>query len=114
MSASACNRTDIETTNRYRSYAYISVKVIRVKVIRLGKKVEGKDRLMLAELKEGTMVRECLSNAKKLKTVDDWKKVFITPDLDKQERLRNKELREELWRRRKDGEENLIKIRGKL
>ena len=43
-----------------------------------------------------------MSNAKKLKTVDDWKKVFITPYLDKQERLRNKELREELWRRRKD------------
>ena len=61
---------------------------------------------MIAELKEGTMVRGCLSNAKKLKTVDAWKKVFITPDLDKQERLRNnKELREELWRRRKDGEE---------
>ena len=53
---------------------------------------------MLAELKEGTMVRGCLSNAKKLKTVDDWK-MFITLDLDKQERLRNKELREELWRR---------------
>ena len=47
-----------------------------------------KDRLMLAELKEGTMVRGCLSNANKLKTVDDWK-VFITPDLDKQDRLRN-------------------------
>ena len=51
---------------------------------------------MLVELKEGTMVRVYLSNAKKLKTVDDWKKVFITRDLDKQERLRNKELREEL------------------
>ena len=63
--------------------------LILLKVIRLGKKVEGKDRLMLAELKEGTMVRGCLSNAKKLKTADDWKKVFITPDLDKQERLRN-------------------------
>ena len=34
------------------------------------------------------MARGYLSNAKKLKTVDDWK-VFITPDLDKQERLRN-------------------------
>ena len=34
--------------------------------------------------------------------------MFITPDLDKQERLKNKELREELWKHRKDGEENLI------
>ena len=68
---------------------------------------------MLTELKEGTMVRGCLSNAKQLKTVDDWKKVFITPDLDKQERLRNKELREELRRRMKDGEENLIIHKGK-
>ena len=92
----------------------INVDIDIVKVIRLGKKVEGKDRLMLAELKEETMVRGCLSNAKKLKTVDDWKKVFITPNLDKQERLRNKKLREELWRRRKDGEENLIILKGKI
>ena len=49
----------------------INVVIDIVKVIRLGKKVEGKDRLMLVELKEGTMVRECLSNAKKLKTIDD-------------------------------------------
>ena len=73
---------------------FINVDIDVVTVIRCGKKVEGKDRLMLAELKEGTMVRGCLSNAKKLKTVDDWNKVFITPDLDKQERLRDKELRE--------------------
>ena len=71
---------------------------------------------MVDELKEGTMVRVCLGNAKKLKTVDDWKKVFITSDLDKQERLKNNELREEMWRRRKDGEENLIiqKHKGKI
>ena len=57
--------------------------------------MEVKDRLLLNELKEGTMARGYLSNAKKLKTVDDWK-VFITPDLDKLERLKNKELHEEL------------------
>ena len=60
------------------------------------------------------MVRGCLSNAKKLKTIDDWKKVFITPDLVKQERLRNKKLREELWRLTKDGEENLIIHKGEI
>ena len=64
----------------------IGVDIDIVKVIRLGK--QWKDRLMLAQLKEGTMVCGCLSNAKKLKTVDDWK-AFITPDLDKQERLKN-------------------------
>ena len=41
------------------------------------------------------MARGYLSNAKKLTTVDDWK-VFITPDLDKLERLKNKKLHEEL------------------
>ena len=40
--------------------------------------------------------------------------MFITPDLDKQERLKNTEVREELWRRRKDGEENLIIHKGKI
>ena len=49
----------------------INVDIDIVKVIRLGKKVKEKDRHMLAELQEGTMVRGCLSNAKKLKTVDD-------------------------------------------
>ena len=81
----------------------INVDIDIVKVIRLGKTVEGKNGLMIFEVKEGTMMRWCLSNAKRLKTVDDWKKVFVTPHLDKQERLKNKELREELWRSRKDG-----------
>ena len=107
------NRVDHDKKEIISIAGFINVDIDIVKVIRLGKKVEGKDRLMLAKLKEGTMVRECLSNAKKLKTVDDWK-VFITPELDKQERLRNKELHAELWRHRKDGEENLIIHKGKI
>ena len=65
---------------------------------------------MLVQLKEGKIVQECLSNAKKLIAVDDWKKV----DRDKQERLRNKKLHEQSWRCRKDGEENLIIYKGKI
>ena len=48
-------------------------------------------------------MRGCLSDAKKLKAIDIWKKVFITPGLDWQKRLKNKKFCEELWRRRKDG-----------
>ena len=81
-------RVDHDKKERHSIAGTINV-YIHIKIIRLGKKVEEKDTLMLTELKEGTMVRGCLSNAKKLKTVDDWKKVFITPDLDKQEILRN-------------------------
>ena len=92
----------------------INVDIDIVKVIRLGKKVEGKDRLMLVELREGTMMQGCLSNARKLKTVDDWKKLFITSDLDEQERLKNKELHEELWRHSQDEVENLIIHKGKI
>ena len=93
----------------------INVDIDVVKVIRLRKKVEGKDRPMLVELKEEKKVMGgCLRNAEKLTAVHDWKKVFITPDLDKQKRLKNKKLHEELWRHRKDGEANLIiKMRGK-
>ena len=119
------NVTELDSKDREKSVdhdkkeilsiaGFINVDIDIVKVLRLGKKVDGKDRLMLVELKEGTMVRGCLSNAKKLKTVDDWMKVFITLDLDHQERLKNKELREELWRHRKDGEENLITHKGKI
>ena len=38
----------------FSSVVSINVNIDIVKVIRLGKKVEVKDRLMLAELKEGT------------------------------------------------------------
>ena len=51
---------------------------------------------MLVEMKEGKVMRECLSIAMKLKTVGDWKRVFITLDLVKDERQKNIELREEL------------------
>ena len=38
---------------------------------------------MLAELKEGTIVRGCLGNAKKLKTVDDWERTNKCSNIDK-------------------------------
>ena len=40
--------------------------------------------------------------------------MFVTQDLDQQERLKTKELREELWRSRKDGEENVFIHKGKI
>ena len=40
--------------------------------------------------------------------------MFIAPDLDKHEILKDNELCEELWRRRKDEEKNLIIHKGKI
>ena len=55
--------------------------------------------------------REILGSAKKLRDSETWSDIFITPDMTPKERERNKQLREELKRRRNEGEEGLV-IRG--
>ena len=58
--------------------------------------------------------RKILKNAYKLKSfrTDANKKVFIVPDMTKVQREDDKKLKDELWRRRNQGEEVIIR-RGK-
>ena len=80
--------------------------------MRLGKKTEGKSRLLKVHLRNLQHKRLLLSNAKKLKGLSgDFQKVYITPDLSRQE---NKLLHEELLRRRHSGELGLIIRRGQI
>lgn len=82
--------------------------------IRLGKRDEDKTRLLRVTLENVKTKRNILAKAKKLRETEKWKQVFITPDLSPKERQKNKVLREELNRRIKEGEEDLVIRRGKI
>ena len=59
--------------------------------------------------------REILRNAKKLRTSDSeiLKKIFINPDLTTAQKAIDKKLREDMWKRRENGE-NVIIHRGQI
>ena len=83
-------------------------------IVRLGKKEEDRTRLLKVTLESVKNKREILMKAKKLREAERWERVFVTPDLTPKERQQNKELREELKQRTKDGEEGLVIRRGKI
>ena len=88
-----------------------------MKAIRLGKKdaeTSGKNRLLKITVENITKKREILSNAKKLREVNAWKGIYINPDLTPKERETNKILREDLKRRKDNGEVDLVIRRGKI
>jgi len=84
-----------------------------VEIIRLGRKLEGRSRLMKVTLGNLNQKRKILSNAKKLRESASFQKVYITPDLSLNERHDNKHLRDEL-QRKKNGEKDIIIRRGKI
>ena len=60
------------------------------KVLRLGKVVRDKPRLLLVLLTDLSTRRQILRNAKSLRNSQSYKKVFICPDLTPKERETNK------------------------
>ena len=86
-----------------------------VNIIRLGKKLDGRPRLMKVQLSNLNQKRKILSNAKKLReSSSSFQKVYVTPDLSLNERRENKRLRDELLQPKKDGEKDLIIQRGEI
>ena len=83
-------------------------------IIRLEKKIEGKARLTKVTLDSVKNKRDVLNNAKNVRNSSTWGRVYITPDLTPRERDANKILREELKKRRDDGETGLFIRRGKI
>ena len=85
--------------------------------VRLGKKVEdsNKPRLLKVTVNSEGSRRRVLSCAKQLKRSKNQtlSRVYITPDLTYEERERNRKLREELKKRRGQGEPVIIK-NGKI
>ena len=83
-------------------------------IVRLGKKIQGRARLTKVTLDSVKSKRELLNNAKKLRSTEKWERVYITPDLSPREREENKKLREELKKRRDEGETGIVIRRGKI
>ncbi|KAK3877486.1 hypothetical protein Pcinc_017812 [Petrolisthes cinctipes] len=93
-----------------------------VSITRLGKKEEEgenqnpRPRCLLIKMKEPEKKWSILKNAKKMKTTrkNEYKRVFIQPDLTKSERAKDKESREKLREKREQGEEGWYIKRGQL
>ena len=90
----------------------INVKVS--KAFRVGKPVEGRDRLLIITLDTPGVKHDILRLAPLLRSSDRWGNIYITPDLTPAERDVAKKLREELRARRNGGETNLTIRRGRI
>lgn len=89
-------------------------------VYRIGRKPEtnqpARNRIMCVVFKDGNTKAEMLRNARNLKDSSDneLKEVFVTPDMTQRQREEHKLLRDELIRRRNNGEQDLQIRRGKI
>ena len=80
-------------------------------IYRIGaKRNDGKARLVCVKLRQPEVKKRLLENAKKLRNSQtNWhKKVYINPDLTKQQREKSQQARQELARRSQNGEDNLV------
>ena len=93
-----------------------------VETVRLGKKEqvergeEYRPRALMVKLADVNTKWEIVKKAKRLKDArkQEYKRVFIAPDLTQQERMRDKELREQLKAKRETGEQGWYIHRGQL
>ena len=81
---------------------------------RVGKSVEGRDRLLIVTLETPGVKQDILRLAPQLRSSEKYGNIYITPDLTPAEREAAKKLRDELSARRKAGEVNLTIRRGKI
>ena len=80
----------------------------------LGKSSGNKPRLMLVALDKEQHKRTIIKKATKLRESRRWNTIYVSPDLTIKEREINKALRDELKRRKENGEQNLIIKRGRI
>ena len=83
-------------------------------VSRIGKKIDGKDRLVRFKVSDINVKKTILKNAYKVNKNGN-KKIYFNPDLTPAQREKDKRLREELKQRRADtGNRNLIIKNGEI
>ena len=75
---------------------------------------EGQNRMIIVTLRNKQMRDQVLRSAKNLRRIPEWDGVYIGPDLTKKERESDYNLRQELKRRRNNGEKNLMIRRGHI
>ena len=78
------------------------------------KEEDGFKRHLRVSLENKRSRNYILRNAKKLKDHADWKDVYISPDLTKKQQESERNLRDELIRRRQSGEQNIMIKNGKI
>ena len=88
--------------------------IVPDKLIRLGKRMEGRRRPLLIKLKEEEEKRGILQNAKKLRNSSKYPRVYIGRDQTRDEREREKELRQEIKDKNNNESEGLFIRRGKI
>lgn len=83
-------------------------------VQRIGRYTEGKTRPLRVRVKTIEAKIEILKRARDLKQSEEYKHIFIAPDLTRKQQLVDKDLREKLKQLRSDGEENVKIKQGKI
>ena len=100
------------TKNHFKSLcSTLDLNVLSFTVTRIGKKIEGKSRVLLVQLPDLATKHLILSQSAQLRSKTTWKKVYVNPDLTRYERETQRLLRDELKARKEKGETDLI-IRG--
>ena len=91
-----------------------SLKVTCVRSFRAGKKMPGKDRLLIVSLESIGIRQELLRLAPQLRSCEAYNRIYINPDLTPREREQGRKLREELAARKERGEKSLVIRKGKI
>ena len=81
---------------------------------RIGKMDPEKNRMVKITVSSVETRRKILKDSRKLKDIDDYKEVFIAPDLTKMQRLEDFKLRKELRDRKEKGETDIFIRSGKI
>ena len=84
------------------------------KVLRLGRRLEGKHRPLLIKLRSESDKLAILSQASHLTFHEQHKRVFISHDMTQSEHVKHKALVQELHSRRAKGERNLMIRNGSI
>ena len=83
-------------------------------MVRLGRSSGDRARLLQVTLDKEQHKHSIMKMATKLRKSQRWNTIYVTPDLTFKEREVNKALRDELKRRKANGEQNLIIKRGRI
>ena len=90
------------------------LRVTCVRSFRAGKKVPGKDRLLIVSLESVAIRQELVRMAPQLRNCEKYDGVYMNPDLSPREREQGKKLRQELAARKQKGEKNLSIRKGRI
>lgn len=81
---------------------------------RMGPKLDGKNRPLKLRVDNYNDKMRILTNARKLRECEGYTNIYVHPDRTKLQQIEGKKLRDELKRRKSNGESNLVITGGKI